>query len=60
MPHYRKRLLAAPVVVGGMTLAAAGTAVALDITGTDGRDRIIGSRGVDTISALAGPDRSPA
>jgi hypothetical protein len=42
--HYRNRLLAAPVIAGAIALAAAGTAVALDITGTDGRDRIIGPR----------------
>ena len=55
MSHYRKRLLAAPVIAGAITLAAAGTAVALDITGTDGPDRIIGSRGADTIHALGRP-----
>jgi hypothetical protein len=40
--HYLKRLWAAPVIAGAIAVAAAGTAVALDITGTDGNDRIIG------------------
>ena len=57
MPHYLKRLSAAPLIAGAIPVAAAGTAMALDITGTDGPDRIIGSRGVDTIAALGGPDR---
>lgn len=55
--HYLKRLWAAPVIAGAITVAAAGTALALDITGTEGHDRIVGSRGVDTINALGGPDR---
>ena len=53
----RRGLLAAPVIAGAIVLAAAGTAVALEITGTDGPDRIIGSRAADTIAALGGPDR---
>ena len=52
--HYRKRMLAAPVIAGAITLAAAASAVALTIIGTEGPDRIIGSRGVDTITALGG------
>src|SRR5688572_2466541 len=57
MSHSYKGLLAAPVIAGAIALVAAGTAVALEITGTDGPDRIIGSRTADTINALAGPDR---
>jgi RTX calcium-binding nonapeptide repeat (4 copies) len=54
--HYLKRLYAAPVIAGVITVAAAGTAMALDITGTAGHDRIIGSRGDDTIAGGDGFD----
>ena len=58
MSHYRKRVLAAPVIAGAITLTAAASAVAL----AHYRDRGTGpdhrQSGVDTITALGGPDRS--
>ena len=57
MSHCFKRLWTAPLLAAAMSLVAAGSALALVITGTDGHDRIVGSRGADTIDAKGGPGR---
>src|SRR3954465_353965 len=54
--HCLKRLCVTPVIAVAIALVAAGSAVALGITGTDGPDRIVGRRGDDTIDAKAGAD----
>src|SRR3954447_23888445 len=54
--HCLKRLWMGPVIAAAITVATAGTAVALLISGTDGPDRIIGSRAADTIDAKGGAD----
>jgi hypothetical protein len=56
--HCLKRFSLAPVIAIAIVALGAGTAMALTITGTDGHDRIVGSRQADTIDAKGGA--SPA
>ena len=57
MSHCLKRLGLTSLIAVAVMGVAAGSALALTIMGTDGHDRIVGSRGADTIDAKGGPDR---